>query len=190
MAPAALLVVMVVAQAAQMIMQNKALSDEQDARNDAAKRQNDELMRQRSRENAIAAAKKSDAARKADRELGTALTILGESGGTSASASRAAGEIGGILGLDIARIEGNRVERNEARRAQGISIIENADAANSAAASQKTANVFSFVGKAAGTAMGSPGATKSLTSSVGNIFSNSPAKMTAANAPRSIEFDP
>jgi hypothetical protein len=182
---------MVVAMAAQTIMQNKAINDQQKARNEAAKRQNDELMRQRSRENQIAAAKKSDASRKADRELGSALTILGESGGTDASASRAAGEIGGILGLDIARIEGNRMERNEARRAQGISIIEEADAANTADASRKTANMFGFVAKAAGAASAAGvGTSSGPFQGLGGSSASAPTSLTASNAPRSIAFDP
>lgn len=183
MAPAAILVVMVVAMAAQMIMQNKALADEASARNEAAKRQNEELMRQRQRENEIAAAKKSDAARKADRELASTLTILGEQGGGEGASARAAGEVGGILGLDIARIEGNRRERNEARRSQGIAIVADAKANTKAAKTKAIGNVFSFVGKSAGAAASS------------GVFSGGasptvePAPLTASTAPRSVSFD-
>jgi hypothetical protein len=157
MAPAVLLVVMIASMAVQMLMANKAARDQQNAREAAAKRQNTELQRQRERNNRIAAAKKSDAARVADREIGSAIAVLGDRGGTEGTLGRKAGDIGGILGIDIARIEGNRVEENESRRFSAISVNEEVKAAGRATNTQQVSNLVGFFGKAAGAAAGGMG---------------------------------
>jgi hypothetical protein len=157
MAPAVLLVVMIAAMAVQMLMANKAARDQQNAREAAAKRQNTELQRQRESNNRIAAAKKSDAARVADREIGSAIAVLGDRGGTEGTLGRKAGDIGGILGIDIARIEGNRVEENESRRFSAISVNEEVKAAGRATNTEQVSNLVGFFGKAAGAAAGGMG---------------------------------
>ena len=196
MAPAVILVVMVVAMAAQMIMENKALSDAATARNEAARRQNEELMRQRKRENEVTQAKKSDAARKADRELASSLTILGETGGGAGAIGRAAGEVGGILGLDIARIEGNRNENNQARRSQGVAIIADAKAFQKQAKSKAIGNIFGFIGDTAGAVAGSGLGGASTAAPTGSKIGAStfgpPTRLQASGASgfQSSTFDP
>ena len=92
----------------------------------AASGQVDELTRQEQRERSIAREKKSDRAREADIALGTLIAAHADTGGTIASLARGAGEIGGITGLDTARIESNRKERARAIRSQQISIVHGA----------------------------------------------------------------
>lgn len=105
--------------AAGSIVQGRATAE-------AASAQVQELERQERRERTIAREKKSDRAREADIALGTLMATHADTGATGAAIARGAGAIGGIEGLDIARIESNRRERAAAIRSQQISVVKGA----------------------------------------------------------------
>lgn len=69
-----------------------------------------ELRRQQVRETEIAREKKSDRARETDIALGTLMAMHADTGATGEAIARGAGEIAGVAGLDVARIESNRIE--------------------------------------------------------------------------------
>lgn len=136
MASAALLIGSLVFTGASTIIGNISASKQ-------AQAQIDELERQKKRERLIAQEKKSDIAREEDREIGAMLAAQADTGATIGSLARFGGEIAGIAGLDIARIESNVQERNAARRAKQLSIAATTK-------SQILGNTLSFFGKALG----------------------------------------
>lgn len=125
MAPAAILVVMLAMTAIQTAMSMKAASDQQKSAEAAARRQQDELKRQQRRADLVAQEQKSDKAREADREIGAIMAAAADNGSSGAAIARMVGDVGGIEGLDVARIESNRAEGQAARHAEGISINAN-----------------------------------------------------------------
>lgn len=66
--------------------------------------------------NEAAQAESSDRVRQANRELGTLRVAAGEMGATATSSHLMAGGFGFAEGLDLGRIESNRVERGRAER--------------------------------------------------------------------------
>jgi hypothetical protein len=132
------------------VMENIAASQAQRAREQAFEAQQDELIRQQERETEIAREAKSDSARDIDREIGVAIASSADTGATVASLSRLAGEIGGIGGLEIARIESNRMEANLARHAEATASLAEVKAAGKATGIGQFVNTISVFGKIAG----------------------------------------
>lgn len=119
---------------AQMVGQAMAADAAADAAAEQADAQIQELERQAEEENRIAAEKKADRVREADKALASMVNSLGASGGlATANESRFAAEIGGHEGFDLARIEGNRASANQARVAEGTAIRRDARAARTQA---------------------------------------------------------
>jgi hypothetical protein len=70
-----------------------------------------EAQRQQVEANRIAAEDKSDIVRRADAELSTIRAQVGDIGAGNTSLIRALVEVGGVEGLDLSRIEANRLGR-------------------------------------------------------------------------------
>ena len=102
---------------------------EQEAISDQAEAQQEELTRQQGVANEIAQEDKSVLAAEADRQASSALVAMEVIGGAgSANDIRLQGEIGGVAGLDLARIEGNRRREIAARQSEKKSVTLRAKA--------------------------------------------------------------
>jgi hypothetical protein len=150
MATMAFMVASMAVSAMQTSSQNRALREQQRARDEAARRQVQELSRQQRRADLVAQEEKSDVARLADKRTGELIALAADGGQTVAGLARLAGAVGGIRGLDVARIESNRVEDAMRRRSESISIIEENQAAAAQTASKIRSNTLSFFGNAIG----------------------------------------
>lgn len=143
MGPAAILMAVSMAMtAAQMAMQMKAQKEQQKAREQAAARQREELKRQQVREDVIAQEQKADVRTKADMAIGTILAQAADNGSSMSAVARMAGGVGGTSGADLARIEGNRNESRERRKAEWINV-------NGTLAAHATQTKYSIMGTAA-----------------------------------------
>jgi hypothetical protein len=125
------------AKGAETKAQNSAAIRQQEARDETASRQVEELHRQQGRADDIAAEEKSDVAHEYDLALGSLIASAADGGVTQLALARAVGAEGAMAALDIARIEGNRSEGQSQRRAESISIMSE----NSAQGAQTKANV-------------------------------------------------
>jgi len=123
MAHAALLIGSLAFSALSTASKNRALERKQEAANDSVRRRIKEFEREQGEDDLVAQEKKSDRAKIADRQMGMAIAASADSGVTINGLARTAGNIGGIFGLDKARIEDNRQKRQSQRRAAGISTI-------------------------------------------------------------------
>ena len=93
----------------QMQMQKKAIAAQAKFANEQSQLEIDEFNRQQDEADLIAAEKKSDRVRQADKEIASITASLSEVGALgTVNELRAVGEQGFLEGLDIARIEGNR----------------------------------------------------------------------------------
>ncbi len=131
---------------ASMLMANRAANEQQRAAEEAAVRQQEELKRQQDRADLVAQEEKSDIAREADRRIGEMLAFQADTGATTMGIARLAGDIGGIEGLDIARIESNRKEGQFARNAEGVAINDNVIQRAKETRAANTGRFLSFVG--------------------------------------------
>ena len=117
---------------------------EQQAAEQSAKDEIDELYRQQQEANKAAQEQKSDRAREGDKLYASALVAMETVGGAgSQNEARIAAEISGNTGLDLARIEGNRRREVGALRAS-------MRAARKGAASAIRASQANFLGSALG----------------------------------------
>lgn len=151
---AAFLVASLAFKAIQTGAQNRAIEQQQEARNLQVQREIDELERQQERENEIARERKSDRARELDRAVGTIIAAGADSGATPLAVAAQAGAEGAVAGLDFARIESNRQEGQSARRSASISAIEENRAQANQARQRQRANTIGFFGSAASTVAG------------------------------------
>lgn len=158
--------------AAQTRAQNRALTKQQQARNRQVELQRAELLRQTERESEIAQEQKSDRARELDRVIGTAIAAAADGGRTPMSLAAVAGAEGAVAGLDIRRIESNRMEGARARRAESVAMLEENRAAADLTAQRQKTNTIGFFGKAASTVGGyfanSAGSGNTATNAVSN----------------------
>lgn len=125
------------AKGAQTRSQNTAAIVQQEARDETAGRQVEELHRQQGRADDISSEEKSDIVREYDMAVGALIASSADGGVTQLALARAIGAEGGMAALDIARIEGNRSEGQSQRRAESISIMSE----NNAQGNQTKANV-------------------------------------------------
>ena len=101
------------------IQQNKQLDREAAQAANQANLEIAELNRQRAEENLIAAEKKSERVREADRLNASNIAALADNGGAGgANEARIVGEVGFYEGIDLARIEGSRRRKVEALSSQ------------------------------------------------------------------------
>jgi hypothetical protein len=175
--------------AAQMAAANKAANQQQKAAEEAAVRKQEELARQQARADLVAQEEKSDAAREADIAIGTMLAGQADTGATVLGIARLAGGIGGIEGLDIARIESNRQEGQFARNAEGTALNANVKSRAAATKAANTGRFLSFVGNSASavasTAVGIDGLKSAPTPQSGGVTSGE-----ARNFGNVIQGDP
>lgn len=135
-----------------MIAQNSALNKQSKAAAEQARRDNEELDRQREEATEIAQEKKSDRVREADRETASMVAMLADvGGGGTLNESRFAGEVGFNSGVDLARIEGNRQRELQSLRSQQVGNRQNAINIASENRSKALGNTINFIGGAAST---------------------------------------
>lgn len=111
--------------------------------------QSEELTRRQKEENRLAAEKKSDVIRKADQQLGAVRTAQAEMGASPVSFMRLFSEVGGVEGLDLSRIEGNRKNTIEAlqagKKAAGQEYANTITSANNQYKAAVTSAALGFV---------------------------------------------
>jgi len=107
-----------------------------------------EAARQQGEANLQAQSEKSDRQAQADRELSSMLVAFEAAGGAgSANVTRAAGDIGGVAGLDLARIEANRRNRVASLQSEKKSAAQKAKASITGALVSGAGQAFSIAGK-------------------------------------------
>lgn len=114
-----------------------------------AQAQQAELARQSKEENRIANEERSDRAREADKEFASFLARGASTGGAlgTISMTRGAQEIGFIEGIDLARIEGNRVARQGAIGARSATVARGARRAAKTSRVNQFANLVGGAGQ-------------------------------------------
>jgi hypothetical protein len=100
----------------------------QDAAEQQAQAEMQELRRQEEQANLQAAEDKSDRARDRDRRIAASVAAAEASGAAgSQNDARLQAEIAGEAGLDLSRIEGNRVRKSAALRASARAVRKDAE---------------------------------------------------------------
>jgi hypothetical protein len=121
-----------------------------EAAQQAADEQVQELERQKGEERLNARSQKSDRAREADKSFASMVAAMADNGGLgTGNASRFAGDIGFVAGMDFARIEGNSISKiNSLTSQQRSARMRAANATNQA----RGAMIGSILGAAGGIA--------------------------------------
>lgn len=132
--------------------QNKALGAASEAAARQAEGEIQELDRQREFVNQKKAGEKAARVREAERDEAAMLVGMDDRGGGGTSnVARLAAEVGYYEGIDIARLEGNRVRQNESLKSRQVASKNNALNIIEQNKYKAKSNTFKFLSSAAGT---------------------------------------
>lgn len=132
--------------------QNNALEDANRAAGEQADLEIKELNRQREFVDEEAALQKSARVREADRTHASMLVGMADMGGSgTANAERLSQEVGYYEGVDIARLEGNRVRQSESLKAKQQFAKNKAINIGTQNTAQAKQNTYKFLSSAAQT---------------------------------------
>ncbi len=138
-----------------VVAQNKALGDQNKAIAEQNALEQEELTRQQEEVNDQSQEKKSDMVRKADGQFASMIVAMADGGGAGGiNQLRLGADIGGIEGMNLARIEGNRRRQVESIQASKATATVGTAARIRANRSQGKINTINFIGGAASTISG------------------------------------
>jgi hypothetical protein len=138
--------------------QNAALDRQNAAVAEQAELENEELSRQRGVANEQAQAEKAQRVREADEEEARVTNAMYDmGGGGGANDTRLTAEVAAYEGIDLSRIEGNRVRQQESLRSSQRAGANRARSEIALNMSKKKQNTFGFLAGAANTVGGTIG---------------------------------
>ncbi len=138
---------------ASTLSKNQALGDQNRAFAEENALQQLELTRQQEQVNVQAGERKSDTARRADADFALMIVSMADGGGAGGvNQLRFGADIGGIEGIDLARIEGNRRRQVESIQSRKEGSTIRTRSRIKANVSKGRGNILSFLGGAASSA--------------------------------------
>ncbi len=140
------------------MFQNQALGDQNKALAEQNRLDQEELTRQQEEVNDQSDEQKSDTARRADADFASMIVAMADGGGAGGvNQLRLGVDIGGIEGINLARIEGNRRRQVESIQAQKQGSTISTRSQIKGNVNQGRINTINFLGSAAGAAAGGVG---------------------------------